>query len=135
VARIVKKISLFPSPFPLRLDPGYGSDSLPSRQFSAIPPFALCFEISFLTWITICVYLVPLTTAPRNRAASLAIKQPLFLRLKAANRSAKLSPFRINTCKSVSKQRTLTAFRINTYEKQVEGGYPHRGYGPGTSLT
>ncbi len=33
-----------------------------------------------------------------------------------------LTPFRINTCKSVSKQSTLTAFRINTYEK-------HRGRG------
>src|SRR5258708_26637295 len=31
-------------------------------------------------------------------------------------------PFRINTCKSVSKQTTLTFFRMNTYEK-------HRGVG------
>src|ERR1700674_73169 len=30
--------------------------------------------------------------------------------------------FRINTCKSVSKQMTLTPFRINTYEKQGGGG-------------
>jgi hypothetical protein len=30
--------------------------------------------------------------------------------------------FRINTCKSVSKQTTLTPFRMNTYEKQGEGG-------------
>ncbi len=29
--------------------------------------------------------------------------------------------FRINTCKSVSKQTTLTPFRINTYEKHGEG--------------
>src|SRR5258708_10177582 len=28
-----------------------------------------------------------------------------------------VSPFRINTCKSVSKQRTSTSFRMNTYEK------------------
>jgi hypothetical protein len=27
------------------------------------------------------------------------------------------TPFRINTCKSVTKQTTLTLFRINTYEK------------------
>src|SRR5713226_6359432 len=33
-----------------------------------------------------------------------------------------LTPFRINTCKSVSKQRTLTTFRMNTYEEQGEGG-------------
>src|SRR6266851_3441932 len=44
-------------------------------------------------------------------------------------------PFRMNTCESVSKQRTLTAFRINTYEKQGGGGYPTPRYGPGTSLT
>src|SRR5216683_4211656 len=28
------------------------------------------------------------------------------------------NPFKMNTCKSVSKQSTLTPFRINTYEKQ-----------------
>src|SRR5260370_22449221 len=33
-----------------------------------------------------------------------------------------LSPFRMKTSKSVSKQRTLTTFRMNTYEKQGEGG-------------
>ncbi len=27
------------------------------------------------------------------------------------------NPFRINTCKSVSKQMTLSVFRMNTYEK------------------
>src|SRR5260370_23360146 len=36
--------------------------------------------------------------------------------------TATLTTFRINTCKSVSKQRTLTTFRINTCEKQGEGG-------------
>src|SRR6266481_5825488 len=35
---------------------------------------------------------------------------------------ATLTTFRINTCKSVSKQRTLTPFRINTYEKHRGGG-------------
>ena len=35
---------------------------------------------------------------------------------------ATLSTFRMNTCKSVSKQRTLTIFRINTCEKQGGGG-------------
>jgi hypothetical protein len=34
--------------------------------------------------------------------------------------------FRINTCKSVSKQTTLTPFRMNTYEKQGGRGYPNR---------
>ena len=36
------------------------------------------------------------------------------------------TPFRINTCKSVSKQTTLTPFRINTYEKHREGGGAQR---------
>src|SRR5216683_135242 len=35
-----------------------------------------------------------------------------------------ISPFRINTCKSVPKQRTSTPFRMNTYEKNTGGwGY------------
>src|SRR6266446_6144121 len=33
-----------------------------------------------------------------------------------------ITTFRINTCKSVSKQSTLTTFRMNTYEKRGEGG-------------
>ena len=32
------------------------------------------------------------------------------------------NPFRMNTCKSVSKQRSLTPFRMNTYEKHRGGG-------------
>src|SRR5712664_932779 len=35
-----------------------------------------------------------------------------------------LTTFRINTCKSVSKQTTITTFRINTYKKTGEGGTP-----------
>ena len=34
---------------------------------------------------------------------------------------ATLTTFRINTCKSVSKQRTLTLSRMNTYKKPGEG--------------
>jgi hypothetical protein len=34
-----------------------------------------------------------------------------------------LTPFRMNTCKSVSKQTTLTTFRMNTYRKRGGGGY------------
>src|SRR6202790_2152404 len=36
--------------------------------------------------------------------------------------SRTLTPFRINTCESVSKQTTLTSFRINTCEKPGGGG-------------
>src|SRR5260370_30729885 len=40
----------------------------------------------------------------------------------AMQNATPVSPFRMNTCKSVSKQRTLTTFRMNTYEKHGEGG-------------
>src|SRR6266852_9953486 len=40
----------------------------------------------------------------------------------AMRNATPVSPFRMNTCKSVSKQRTLTTFRMNTYEKRGEGG-------------
>src|SRR5712692_5811110 len=36
--------------------------------------------------------------------------------------TATLTTFRINTCKSVLKQRTLTPFRMNTYKKTGGGG-------------
>src|SRR6266851_2930661 len=36
--------------------------------------------------------------------------------------AAPVSVFRMNTCESVSKQRTLTTFRMNTYEKPRGGG-------------
>src|SRR6266403_4280856 len=35
-----------------------------------------------------------------------------------------VTTFKVNTCKSVSKQRTLTLSRINTYKKRGEGGTP-----------
>jgi hypothetical protein len=41
---------------------------------------------------------------------------------KAHRTGLRLTTFRINTCKSVSKQSTLTPFRINTCEKRGEGG-------------
>src|SRR5713226_5818056 len=44
-------------------------------------------------------------------------------RSRDAKRHANKS-FRMNTCESVSKQRTLTIFRINTYEKTGGRGYP-----------
>src|SRR5713226_10497776 len=42
-----------------------------------------------------------------------------FFRYRSSNAKRHANkPFRMNTCESVSKQRTLTTFRINTYEKQ-----------------
>jgi hypothetical protein len=43
-----------------------------------------------------------------------------------ATRHFLLSTFRINTCKSVTKQTTLTTCRINTYAKTGGGGPPAR---------
>jgi hypothetical protein len=40
------------------------------------------------------------------------------------NFGAPINTFRMNTCKSVSKQRTLSPFRMNTCEKRGEGA-PH----------
>src|SRR5467141_1945753 len=40
--------------------------------------------------------------------------------------------FRMNTCKSVSKQRTLTTFRMNTCEKPGEGS--ERGFAQAQSI-
>jgi len=48
-----------------------------------------------------------------------------------------LSPFKINTCESVSKQRTLTTFRMNTYIKTGGGVCAKRsihGYGTGAQF-
>src|SRR6266852_6811829 len=45
-------------------------------------------------------------------------------RSREGTETATLTTFRINTCKSVSKQSSLTLFRMNTYEKQGEGGTP-----------
>jgi hypothetical protein len=68
----------------------------------------------------------PLHRPPINR-------RPRPFRMNAYERQTKrahfaqfwcnVSPFRMNTCKSASKQRTLTSFRMNTYEKQAGGGW------------
>ncbi len=59
--------------------------------------------------------------APQQRSS------PAYLPLSSCckNTETPLTTFRINTCKSVSKQRTLTPFRMNTYKKQGEGGTQH----------
>src|SRR5713101_7952301 len=48
---------------------------------------------------------------------------PKFFRSRSSDAKCQASkPFRMNTCESVSKQRTLTTFRMHTYEK-----HPRRG--------
>src|SRR6266851_7963483 len=72
-----------------------------------------------------------LYTPPRHRfpahsrpsdAPSAAPKRAHFAKGFKSIDTATITTFRINTCKSVSKQRTLTTFRMNTYKKQGEGG-------------
>ena len=56
------------------------------------------------------------------RAVTVSRSKFFRYRSSVAKRHAS-KPFRMNTCESVSKQRTLTTFRINTYEKpRGEGG-------------
>ena len=48
--------------------------------------------------------------------------------------NAMLSTFKMNTCKGVSKQRTLTRCRMNTYEKTGGGGHPSKSAHPTANL-
>jgi hypothetical protein len=61
-------------------------------------------------------YPLPLFLSPRCATPLRELIYPFSRRSLCA-----LSTFRINTCKSVSKQTTLNPFRINTYEKPGEG--------------
>src|SRR6267143_6198506 len=70
---------------------------------------------------------LPPLYAPRGASPSSDLNRlrilPLTTGVTCKNaETATLTTFRINTCKSVSKQRTLTTFRINTCEKQGGGG-------------
>jgi hypothetical protein len=64
---------------------------------------------------------VNIALQPR-RASGVASHPPPTTVESGPQHRAPLTPFRINTCKSVSKQTTLTIFRINTYAKPGEGG-------------
>src|SRR6266850_4265245 len=77
-------------------------------------PFALSFEGSLEGLVvpqSPSPDLLPADHSPRTRLGTVEV-------------SAYYPPnlFRINTCKSLSKQTTLTLFRINTYEKHRGGG-------------
>src|SRR5260221_8058060 len=61
--------------------------------------------------------------ASRMNLRDAAHSKPIPSRLPHASAPLPVTySFRINTYKSVSKQRTLTPFRMNTYERQGEGG-------------
>src|SRR5712691_4408748 len=76
--------------------------------------------------LAICALRTSVDSAPSlflRIARQYRYRRPASTALTPAMQSAPpLSTFRINTCKSVSKQRTLTSFRMNTCEKGGGGG-------------
>jgi len=71
---------------------------------------------------------------PPAKFFSLLVYPERLLRRATRHSPLALTPFRINTCKSVSKQATLTPFRINTYEKRGGRGVPVFSASPASSL-
>jgi hypothetical protein len=67
------------------------------------------------TYISLVLYLLGIPST--DSLASLRLQFLTSTSLKIAQFLCNVSPFRMNTCKSVSKQRTLTIFKMNTYEK------------------
>jgi hypothetical protein len=68
---------------------------------------------------------VVILRVPSRRSPATNAWQPSFHGLiehRPTPTSCGPNPCRMNTCKSVSKQRTLTSFRMNTYEKRGGGG-------------
>jgi hypothetical protein len=58
-----------------------------------------------------------LTPFPLTFPGKITCKRILSAKNSARAPASPLSTFRMNTCKSVSKQRTLSPFRMNTYAK------------------
>jgi hypothetical protein len=61
---------------------------------------------------------------PARRAAQKPITLSVPRSLPSRQHPASLSPFRMNTSKTVSKQRLLSPFRMNTYTKHQGGLFP-----------
>jgi|SRR5260370_21351750 len=89
------------------------------RAKSAPPNLSICAQCA-----SIDSAIGTLRTLSKNcRVVSVSLSQFFRYRSSDAKRHA-CKPFRMNTCESVSKQRTLTTFRINTYEKPGGEGGP-----------
>jgi hypothetical protein len=96
--------------------PGWGVPkhvSLPTHQ----PASSSLRQLSAL-----CVSLPRLPRASRGASRGALSFAVALIRSSRRFLCPPLTTFRINTCKSVSKQRALTIFRMNTYEKGGEGG-------------
>jgi hypothetical protein len=112
------------------------SATFPSPAFTTLHPSPcpfLCFHAvtnckfsnSFLlTFMQIGGGCTPLFRSPLDRTpvySSTCPTKPFRINTRFVRSWCHLSPFRINTSKSVSKQMTLSTFRMNTYEKTGEG--------------
>jgi hypothetical protein len=109
--------------------------SLPTLFFPGVPPLCtlsctrfLCFQQLAASFPKTPGWGVPLRNlrdlcvCPSGRRVSALSFVFALVRSSLRFLCPSLSTFRMNTCKSVSKQSTLTIFRMNTYEKQGEGG-------------
>src|SRR5229473_2004347 len=94
------KLAHQPAPPNLRAKPAHPNVST-CAQFASIDSAIVTFR----------------TLSKNCRVASARLSKFFRHRSSDAKRHAN-KPFRMNTCESVSKQRTLTTFRINTYENQ-----------------
>ncbi len=97
----------------------FSPSGMPTLLFaSTCRLFALSFHSflhSFPLFSIVCSLFSENTRGGGASSRSIVSRNPRFM-------TASIS-LRINTCKSVSKQTTLTPFRMNTCEKRGEGGY------------
>jgi hypothetical protein len=101
---------------------------IPNKELDIPCTFVLFFPVFAATHLRpasspprLCVEIPSSLDSNASFASRMGLLDTNFPGFPACKRSSRNS-FRMNTCKSVSKQRTLTPFRMNTYEK-------HRGEG------
>ena len=110
---------------PLRHSPSMPSPSLfylclcgKFHVFSSLPP--LCLSLRSFSH-SLPFFSIACSLFSRNTWGGIPPRERAYRPSPRSVRAA-LSTFRMNTCKSISKQTTLTSFRINTCEKPGEGG-------------
>jgi hypothetical protein len=100
---------------PCRLNVAFQFGSLDS--LSGLLPSSLLLNLSALK----CAVCIPNAFSGHSYLPAFRVPKPFEVKtrrmLSFRTISVHFKPFRINTCKSVSKQTTLSTFRINTYEK------------------
>jgi hypothetical protein len=89
------------------------------RVFTHASPSEISNTQLFLCGASACSAPARPTGAPQRLSFAVVFAAGKVLRKEAA-----LTTFRMNTCKSVSKQKTLSIFRMNTYVKPGEAGPP-----------